>query len=108
MKGRIIGKDGRNIKTLEMISGVDVIIDDTPNAIILSSHNLYRRAIAVRTVELLVEDGRIQPARIEDVYKKVSEEFEAGIQEEGENIVMDLGLTKIHPEIVKLIGKLKF
>ena len=108
LKGRIIGKDGRNIKTLEMISGVDVIIDDTPNAIILSSHNLYRRAIAVRTVELLVEDGRIQPARIEDVYKKVSEEFEAGIQEEGENIVMDLGLTKIHPEIVKLIGKLKF
>lgn len=108
LKGRIIGKEGRNIKTLEMVLGVDVIIDDTPNAIILSSHNLYRRAIAVRVIEILVEDGRIQPARIEDIYKKVCAEFESSIQEEGENIVMDLGITKIHPEIVKLIGKLKF
>jgi len=108
LKGRIIGKEGRNIKTLEMTLGVDVIIDDTPNAIVLSSHNLYRRAIAVRVIELLVEDGRIQPARIEDIHKKVCAEFEASIIEEGENIVMDLGLTKVHPEIIKLIGKLKF
>lgn len=108
LKGRIIGKEGRNIKTLEMILGVDVIIDDTPNAIVLSSHNLYRRAIAVRVIEILVEDGRIQPARIEEIYKKVCIEFENSIEEEGENIVMDLGLTKIHPEIIKLIGKLKF
>ena len=108
LKGRIIGKEGRNIKTLEMILGVDVIIDDTPNAIVLSSHNLYRRAIAVRVIEILVEDGRIQPARIEEIYKKVCTEFENSIEEEGENIVMDLGLTKIHPEIIKLIGKLKF
>ncbi|AQW82611.1 ribonuclease Y [Campylobacter pinnipediorum] len=108
LKGRIIGKEGRNIKTLEMVLGVDIIIDDTPNAIILSSFNLYRRAIATRVIELLVEDGRIQPARIEDLYKKVTEEFEQSIQEEGENIVMDLGLNKIHPEIIKLIGKLKF
>ncbi|MBQ3674637.1 MAG: ribonuclease Y [Campylobacter sp.] len=108
LKGRIIGKEGRNIKTLEMVLGVDVIIDDTPNAIILSSHNLYRRAIATRVIELLVEDGRIQPARIEDIYKKVCDEFEASIQEEGENVVMDLGLNKMHPEIIKLIGKLKF
>ncbi|ASM40122.1 ribonuclease Y [Campylobacter sp. RM12327] len=108
LKGRIIGKEGRNIKTLEMVLGVDVIIDDTPHAIVLSSFNLYRRAIATKVIELLVEDGRIQPARIEDIYKKVFDEFEQSVQEEGENIVMDLGLNGIHPEIVKLIGKLKF
>ena len=108
LKGRIIGKEGRNIKTLEMVLGVEIIIDDTPNAIVLSSFNLYRRAIATRVIELLVEDGRIQPARIEEIYKKVSEEFEDSIIEEGENILMDLGLSNMHPEIVKLIGKLRF
>lgn len=108
LKGRIIGKEGRNIKTLEMLLGVDIIIDDTPNAIILSSFNLYRRAVATKVIQLLVEDGRIQPARIEDIHEKVKDEFEQNLKEEGENIVMDLGLTKIHPEIIKLIGKLKF
>ncbi|MBQ3167323.1 ribonuclease Y [Campylobacter sp.] len=108
LKGRIIGKEGRNIKTLEMVLGVDIIIDDTPHAIVLSSFNLYRRAIATRVVELLVEDGRIQPARIEEIHQKVCEEFEASILEEGENILIDLGITKVHPEIVKLIGKMKF
>ncbi len=108
LKGRIIGKEGRNIKTLEMVLGVDIIIDDTPHAIVLSSFNLYRRAIATRVIELLVEDGRIQPARIEEIHQKVCEEFEASILEEGENILIDLGITKIHPEIVKLIGKMKF
>ncbi|ARR00880.1 ribonuclease Y [Campylobacter porcelli] len=108
LKGRIIGKEGRNIKTLEMVLGVDVIIDDTPHAIVLSSFNLYRRAIATRVIELLVEDGRIQPARIEEIHQKVCEEFEASILEEGENILIDLGITKVHPEIVKLIGKMKF
>ncbi|MDR1284744.1 MAG: ribonuclease Y [Campylobacteraceae bacterium] len=108
LKGRIIGKEGRNIKTLEMLLGVDIIIDDTPNAIILSSFNLYRRAVATKVIELLVEDGRIQPARIEDIHEKVKEEFEQSLAEEGENIVMDLGLTKVHPEIIKLIGRLKF
>ncbi|MDR1976204.1 MAG: ribonuclease Y [Campylobacteraceae bacterium] len=108
LKGRIIGKEGRNIKTLEMLLGVDIIIDDTPNAIILSSFNLYRRAVATKVIQLLIEDGRIQPARIEDIHEKVKEEFEQNLIEEGENIVMDLGLTKIHPEIIKLIGKLKF
>jgi ribonuclease Y len=108
LKGRIIGKEGRNIKTLEMLLGVDIIIDDTPNAIILSSFNLYRRAIATRVIQLLVEDGRIQPARIEGIYEKVQEEFEQTILEEGENIVIDLGISKIHPELVKLIGRLKF
>lgn len=108
LKGRIIGKEGRNIKTLEMVLGVDIIIDDTPHAIILSSFNLYRRAIATRVVELLVKDGRIQPARIEDIHKKVCDEFEASIKEEGEEILLNLGINRVHPEIVKLIGKLKF
>jgi ribonuclease Y len=108
LKGRIIGKEGRNIKTLEMLLGVDIIIDDTPNAIILSSFNLYRRAVATKVIELLVEDGRIQPARIEEIYEKVKKDFDKSLLEEGENIVFDLGLTKMHPEIVKLIGKLKF
>ncbi len=108
LKGRIIGKEGRNIKTLEMLLGVDVIIDDTPGAIILSSFNLYRRAIATKVIELLVEDGRIQPARIEDTYEKVKAEFDQELIEEGQNIVMEMGLRKMHPEIVKLIGRLKF
>lgn len=108
LKGRIIGKEGRNIKALEQLLGVDIIIDDTPNMIELSSHNLYRRAIATKVLELLIEDGRIQPARIEEIYEKVSSEFESGIQAEGEQIMMDLGLNGIHPEIVKLIGKLRY
>jgi len=108
IKGRIIGKEGRNIKALESILGVDIIIDDTPNVIILSSFNLYRRAIATRVVEELVEDGRIQPARIEDIFSKVNAEFEQNLLEEGENILFDLGVTDVHAEIVKLIGRLKF
>jgi len=108
LKGRIIGKEGRNIKALEMLSGVDIIIDDTPGAIILSSFNLYRRAIATKTIEYLVADGRIQPARIEEVYKKVTEEFEEKIREEGENIAVDLGIKGIHPELIKHIGRLRY
>jgi len=110
MKGRIIGKEGKNIKTLEMITGCDIIIDDTPGAITVSSFNIYRRQIAVETIKRLVEDGRIQPARIEEVYKKVTEEFEEKVLKEGEEIVVDLGLAsaKIHHEIVKLIGRLKY
>ncbi|MDO7253155.1 ribonuclease Y [Helicobacter cappadocius] len=108
LKGRIIGKEGRNIKTLENISGVDVIIDDTPGTIILSSFNLYRRAIATKTVELLVEDGRIQPSRIEEVYAKVSSEMEDQILQDGENIILDMGLGYMHPELKKLIGKMKY
>ncbi|WP_456451771.1 ribonuclease Y [Hydrogenimonas sp.] len=108
LKGRIIGKEGRNIKTLEMLLGVDIIIDDTPGAIILSSFNLYRRAIATRTIELLIDDGRIQPARIEEIYEKVTEEFEQMVLEEGEQIVTDLGLSPMHPELMKLIGRLRY
>ena len=108
LKARIIGKEGRNIKTLEMICGVDIIIDDTPNTIIISSHNLYRRAIAVETINRLVEDGRIQPARIEEIYQKCYDQFEENIYKEGERVVLDLGLSGIHPEVKKLIGKLRY
>lgn len=108
LKGRIIGKEGRNIKTLEMVSGVDIIIDETPNAIIVSSFNLYRRAIATKTIELLIQDGRIQPARIEEVYQKVCDEFEEATQREGEDIIFEMGLQGIHPELIKLIGRLKY
>jgi len=108
LKGRIIGKEGRNIKALEMVSGVDIIIDETPNAIIVSSFNLYRRAIATKTIELLVQDGRIQPARIEEVYQKVCDEFDEAMTREGEEIVLDLGIGGLHPELMKLIGRLKY
>ncbi len=108
LKGRIIGKEGRNIKALEMLLGVDIIIDDTPNTIIVSSFNLYRRAIATKTIEMLIEDGRIQPTRIEEIYEKVSKEFEEELMEEGNRIVMDMGISDMHPELIKLIGRLKF
>ena len=110
MKGRIIGKEGKNIKTLEMVTGCDIIIDETPGIITVSSFNIYRRQIAVETIRRLVEDGRIHPARIEEVYKKVEEEFEEKVKKEGEDIIVDLGLAGagIHPEIVKLIGRLRY
>ena len=108
LKGRIIGKEGRNIKVLEALLGVDIIIDETPHMIEISSHNLYRRAIATRTIELLIEDGRIQPARIEEIYNRVSEEFEAHILEEGEHVIAELGLASMHPDIVKMVGKLRY
>jgi ribonuclease Y len=108
LKGRIIGKEGRNIKLLETLLGVDIIIDDTPNTIEVSSFNLYRRAIASKTIELLLEDGRIQPARIEEIYEKVTEEFEEATLSEGEELVADLDIGVMHPELMKLIGKLRY
>ena len=108
LKGRIIGKEGRNIKALETLLGVDIIIDDTPNAILVSSFNLYRRAIATKTLQLLIEDGRIQPARIEEIFAKVTDEFEAGILAEGEELIADLDIGVMHPELMKLIGKLRY
>ncbi len=107
-KGRIIGKEGRNIKTLEQLLGVDIIIDETPSVIIVSSFNLYRRAIATRVIEILVEDGRIHPGRIEEVHEKVQAEFEQKLYEEGESVVMDMGLFPMHEEIIKLLGRLKY
>ena len=108
LKGRIIGKEGRNIKSLETLMGVDIIIDDTPNAIMVSSFNLYRRAIATKTLELLIEDGRIQPSKIEEIFQKVSDEFEAGILAEGEEIIADMDIGVMHPELKKLIGRLRY
>jgi len=108
LKGRIIGKEGRNIKTLEMLLGVDIIIDETPNEIIVSSFNLYRRAIATRTLELLIEDGRIQPARIEEIFAKVTAEFEESVLHEGEELVFEMGINSIHPELLKLLGRLRY
>ena len=108
LKGRIIGKEGRNIKALETLMGVDIVIDDTPNAILVSSFNLYRRAIATKTLQLLIEDGRIQPARIEEIFKKVSDEFEAGILAEGEELIADMNIGVMHPELMKLIGRLRY
>ena len=107
-KGRIIGKEGRNIKSLEQLLGVDIIIDETPGVIIVSSFNLYRRAIATRTIELLVEDGRIHPGRIEAVHSKVKNEFEQKILEDGENIVVELGLLPMDEELMRLIGRMKY
>jgi len=108
LKGRIIGREGRNIKSLETLLGVDIIIDDTPNAILVSSFNLYRRAIATKTLQLLIEDGRIQPARIEEIFQKVTDEFEAAILEEGENLISDMDIGVMHPELMKLLGKLRY
>jgi len=107
-KGRIIGKEGRNIKTLEQLLGVDIIIDDTPGVILVSNFNLYRRAIATEVIKRLVEDGRIHPARIEEIHQKVEKEFEDKIYEEGEKVILDLGLYPMHEELIKLIGKLKY
>lgn len=107
-KGKIIGKEGRNIKALEMLLGVDIIIDDTPNTITISSFNLYRRAVATKTIQELIEDGRIQPARIEEIYKKVKLEFDKNILKEGEDVVLELGIKTMHPELIKLVGRLRY
>ncbi len=108
LKGRIIGREGRNIKALELLLGVDIIIDDTPNTIVVSSFNLYRRAIATKTIELLIKDGRIQPARIEEIYAKVCDEFEDSILKEGEEVVATMGLSSMNPELMRLIGRLRY
>ncbi|VAY86784.1 FIG002344: Hydrolase (HAD superfamily) [hydrothermal vent metagenome] len=107
-KGKIIGKDGRNIKTLEMITGVDIIVGDIPNTIIVSSFNLYRRAIATKTIENLIADGRIQPAKIEDVYNNVKKKFDKNIIQEGKDALVELGIKNMHKELVVLVGKLRY
>jgi len=107
-KGRIIGKEGRNIKALEMLLGVDIVVDETPNTILVSSFNLYRRAIATKVIEILVNDGRIHPGRIEEVHEKVKSEFEQKTYEEGENVLMDLGVFPMPQELTMLLGKMKY
>ena len=108
MKGRIIGREGRNIRTIEAVTGVDLIIDDTPEAIVLSSFDPLRREIARITIETLIKDGRIHPARIEEIYDKTCKDIKEKIMEYGQNALFELGLTKMEPELIELIGKLHF
>jgi ribonuclease Y len=108
LKGRIIGREGRNIRTIEAVTGVDLIIDDTPETIVLSSFDPYRREIARVTLDTLIKDGRIHPARIEEVYDKSVKEMRIKSREYGEEAIYRLGLTKVDPELVELVGKLQF
>ena len=108
MKGRIIGREGRNIRALETATGVDLIIDDTPEAITLSSFDPVRREVARMTLEKLISDGRIHPARIEETVEKCRRELELAMKREGEKAVMDVGVHGIHPDMVKLLGRLRY
>ncbi|MBU1122507.1 MAG: ribonuclease Y [Candidatus Omnitrophica bacterium] len=108
IKGRIIGREGRNIRSFEMITGVDLVIDDTPEAVSLSSFDPIRREVARIALEKLVQDGRIHPARIEEVVEKTKKEFDKKLMEEGKTASFDVGIHNLHPEIIKLLGKLKY
>ena len=108
MKGRLIGREGRNIRTLEAVTGVDLIIDDTPEAIVISSFDPFRREIAKQTIETLIKDGRIHPTRIEEIYDKIVKDMNTRVMESGKDAVYQLGLSKIDPELVQTIGKLNF
>jgi ribonuclease Y len=108
MKGRIIGREGRNIRALELATGVDIIVDDTPEAVILSSFDPIRRELARLAIEKLVIDGRIHPARIEEIVENIKVELENKIKQEGESVILELRVQNIHPELVKLLGKLKY
>jgi ribonuclease Y len=108
MKGRIIGREGRNIRAIEQLTGVDLIIDDTPEAILISSFDSIKREVARISLEKLITDGRIHPARIEEIVEKVKQEVEGTLKESGERVTFDVGIHKINPEIVRLLGRLKY
>lgn len=108
IKGRIIGREGRNIKVFEALTGVDLIVDDTPEAVTISCFNLYRRELAKMALERLIADGRIHPARIEEVVERTKKELEEQLVEEGKRTLFELGIENVHPELVKLLGKLKY
>ena len=108
IKGRIIGREGRNIRAFEAMTGVDLIVDDTPEAVTLSSFNLYRRELARIALERLISDGRIHPGRIEEIVEKVKKEIDEKMVEEGNTAIFEVGIENVHPELIKLLGKLKF